>query len=194
MVKHMTFFKTVTVLSIILLTGCALSPQTVSFSPVIQVASASNQQLARSVSVTVNDNRNNPIIGTRGGIYRDTSVITPAANMVQSLQNSITNSLRILGYSVVNTNSDASLEVNISELKYTAFGERNITAIETIAAVRVICRIRDFVMNNEYRITDKQDVLKAPSASRNQQIINDTLSSALQGMFNDEKLLECINR
>jgi uncharacterized lipoprotein YajG len=111
-----------------------------------------------------------------------------------SVKNSLTSAFRILGYSVVDNNSDVSLSVNIADLRYTAFGDRNVNAVETSAAVGVSCRNRDFVMNNEYRTTDKQDVLKAPSAAKNQEIINATLSTALQRMFNDEKLLECINR
>jgi len=190
----MIFSRIVVIASFMALAGCALSPQSVSLSPNIEVASGTYQQQAKSLTITVNDTRQNRVIGTRGGIYKDTSDITPTTDMTLSVKNSLTNSFRILGYSVVDNNSDVSLGVNIVDLQYTAFGDKNVNAVETSAAVGVTCRNRDYVMTNEYRTTDKQDVLKAPSAAKNQEIINDTLSTALQRMFNDEKLLECINR
>jgi uncharacterized lipoprotein len=190
----MLFSRVFTVTVTITLAACALSPQTVSISPTIEIPAGNYQQLAKSLAITVTDSRNSQAIGTRGGIYKETSQITPAATMTASVKSSITNSFRILGYSVVDNNSDVSLAVNITDLKYNAFGDRNVTAVETSAAVRIICRNRDFTMNNEYRTTNKQDVLKAPSTNKNEQIINDTLSLALQGMFSDDKLLECINR
>lgn len=190
----MIFSRFFAVITFMFMTGCALSPQTVRISPNIEVASGTYQQQARSIVISLNDNRPDPVIGTRGGIYKETSAITAAADMTQTLKNSMTSAFRILGYSVVDSNADVSVTVDISELTYTAFGDNNVNAVETIAAVKVTCRNQGFTMNNEYRTTDKQDVLKAPTTSKNQQIINDTLSSALQQMFNDQQLLACINR
>ena len=190
---YMNISKTVFMTLVIVLGGCALSPQTVNIAPDINVPAAGNRQINKTVSITVNDSRNNSVIGTRGGIYRETAHITADANMTMSLKTILSNAFADLGYNVTN-NSNVTLTVDVAELKYTATGENTITAVETSAAIHATCRNGNLVMNNTYRVTDKQDVLKAPSGTRNQELINNTLATALQRMLNDQKLLECVNR
>ncbi|MEX2353169.1 MAG: YajG family lipoprotein [Gammaproteobacteria bacterium] len=186
--------KSVFIFSIALLAACALSPQTVTLSPVLTLSPGEAPGRLNTLAITVNDSRTDNVIGARGGVYRETSLITSSPDMPRSLQLRISEAFRDLGYNVVSNNADADLSINIAELKYTASGSNTITAVETTAAIRVKCRNDNYRMNNDYRITDKQEVLKAPSVSRNSEIINATLSSALQRMFDDEKLLDCINR
>jgi len=190
----MNISKAAIILYGLILGGCALSPQTVNINPAINVAPASNQRINKAVSITVNDARGDNVIGTRGGVYADTAHIYAHPNMTASLKTILSNSFRELGYNVADNSDGASLTIDIAELKYTASGETTIRAVETIAAVNATCRSGNLVMNNSYRVTDKQDILKAPSGTRNQELINSTLASALQRMFNDQKLLECINR
>jgi uncharacterized lipoprotein len=176
----------------LVLGGCALSPQTVIIAPVINTPAAGPQS-GRAITIAVNDARNNNVIGTRGGVYRDTAHITADTNMTTSLKAILSNALRGLGYSVVD-NSSVSLTVDVAELRYNATGEPNVTAVEIAAAVNAACRNGSLVMNNSYRVTDKQEVLKAPSGGRNQELINATLGTALQRMMSDPKLFECLSR
>lgn len=190
----MNIIKNVLLAPLLVLAGCALSPQTVSISPDIQVAPGSNEQLQKTIQIIVNDARANKVIGTRGGVYKETSEITADASITQAVLNSLTGAFRVLGYSVSNNSADVTLTVDITDLKYSATGQTTITAVETSAAVKGTCRNATQVVTNEYRITDKAEVLKAPTTNGNQRMINSTLSSTLQRLFNDRTMLDCINR
>jgi len=190
----MTRLRKILWISILCFSGCALSPQTVTITPDIKVASGSNVQLQKGIAIVVNDVRQNKVLGTRGGIYKDTSSITADAQMVQSVQNSLTNAFRVLGYNVVTGNNPVSLTVDITDLTYAASGDPTIRSVETSAAIKATCRNGSYVMTNDYRITDKKDVLKAPSDSDNVKIVNATLSTTLQRLFNDRGLLDCVNK
>jgi uncharacterized lipoprotein len=186
--------KTVFISIVLTLGGCALSPQTITIAPAINVGNAPGGQTGvKSVTIKVNDVRTDTVIGTRGGIYRETALLTAHPGMVTTLQAALSNSFRELGYTVVDSGAIV-LTVDVAELKYTAGGENTVTSIETSATVNANCRNGNLVMNNSYRVTDKQDVLKAPSGARNQELINNTLASALQRMVSDPKLLDCLNR
>lgn len=176
---------------IFMLGGCALSPQTIDIAP--RLDTPASRPGNKSVSVVVNDTRTSRVIGTRGGIYRDTANITANQNMTQTLQAILANALRDMGYNVTDRGS-VSLAVEVAELRYSATGEHTITDVETGATINATCRNGGLVANNSYRVTDRQEVLKAPTSGRNQELINNSLGTALQRMLNDTTLFDCINR
>jgi uncharacterized lipoprotein len=190
----MNMIKTALLIPLLVLTGCALSPQTVTIMPDIKVANANNDQQQKTIQIGVNDARANKIIGTRGGIYADTSAITADADITQSVRNSLTAAYRVLGYNVLNSGANVQIIVDITDLKYNATGETTIRAVDTAAALKATCQSGTYVVTNEYRITDKADVLKPPTVGENQDYINETLSSTLQRLVNDASILDCINR
>ena len=190
----MNMIKAALLIPLLAITGCALSPQTVTIMPDIKVANANNDQQQKTIQIGVNDARTNKVIGTRGGIYADTSAITADADITQSVRNSLTAAYRVLGYNVLNSGADVQIIVDITDLKYNATGETTIRAVETAAALKATCQSGAYVVTNEYRITDKADVLKPPTVGENQDYINGTLSSTLQRLVNDASILDCINR
>jgi uncharacterized lipoprotein YajG len=64
--------------------------------------------------------------------------------------------------------------------------------ISTSTTVRAICENNSTTLTNDYSITDSQDYVTTPSREENEQIINKTLASALNRMFQDEQLLACL--
>ena len=181
-------------LLLVLLTGCALSPQTILIDPEVKIPSGNYQQLQKTIQIQVNDARQDRVIGTRGGIYKDTSEITAAPGMTESVQNSLASAFRVLGYNVIGADANATIAVDITDLTYAASGETTIRSVETSATLKATCRNGDHTVTNEYRITDKTEVLKAPSTGENQDMINGTLSSTLQKLVSDPTLMGCINR
>ena len=190
----MNFIQTVLLALLLILAGCALSPQTVTIITDVKVANANNEQQQKTIQFVVNDKRTNKVIGTRGGIYKDTSAIIADGDITQPVKNSLTAAYRVLGYNVLNGGATVVITVDIIDLKYAATGETTITSVETSSAVKASCQNGTYIVTNEYRITDKADVLKAPAPGKNQDMINSTLSSTLQRLVNDAGLLECINR
>ena len=178
----------------LVLGGCALSPQIVDISPRPDVPDGTSVANANTIGIEVNDARGSREIGSRGGIYRDTATISTAGGMTRSLRNIIAGAFATLGYTVVASGADATLTVDVTELRYNAQGDNNVRKVETVAALATTCRNGGFTQTNNYRVTDAKDVLKAPSGGANEEMINQTLASALERMFNDNRLLECLSR
>ena len=82
------------------LVGCAHSPQQLNVQPQINkpLNSVARQQ---PVVVTVQDVRQSKILGTRGGIYPDSSSITLSDNTINAVRQQVEQGVRQLGFNVV---------------------------------------------------------------------------------------------
>ncbi len=181
-------------LSISILSACALSPQVISLNPEISVSEGNEQQFSKAINIMVNDTRDSSVLGSRGGIYSDTALLTTADNMTSNLKNILENAFSSLGYNVFGNSGSNILTVNIDELSYNADRQTAVTKVVTSASVGVSCQNPQQTMNNTYRITDTKDFITTPTARQNRDAINSTLTTAMNRMFDDETLLSCLNR
>ena len=100
-----------------LFVGCAqLSPQQIDFKP-----SISTKNLIKGSGrpgLTVSDNRNDKIIGYRGGVYQDTSTIValrPLEKVIEALAIKV---LEQTGIEVSTSFPDMSIKINLDKLTY----------------------------------------------------------------------------
>lgn len=111
-------FGLITVASLSLV-GCAHSPQQLSPEPKLtsQLAPVGRGQ---PVVVRVVDGRPSPTLGTRGGLYPETSAITvQSAQILPKLQAQAEAAVRLLGFTPTTGGSNApQLTVTLAELKY----------------------------------------------------------------------------
>jgi len=111
-------FGLITVTSLTLV-GCAHSPQQLSPQPKIttQLAAVGHGQ---PVSVRVVDGRPSPTLGTRGGLYPETSAITvTGADVLPKLQAQAEAAVRLLGFTPSGNSPGApQLTITLAELKY----------------------------------------------------------------------------
>ena len=82
--------KSLLIVLIAFLAGCAYSPQQITVNPVINTETES-YGAGRGLTVSVEDARSNKELGSRGGAYKDTSLIT----IDNSLEEAITRFLKI---------------------------------------------------------------------------------------------------
>jgi uncharacterized lipoprotein YajG len=82
---------------ILLLSGCAFSPQSIKLAPVLPVAERSIGQ-GRSFQLTVSDLRVHAALGSRGGIYADSSQIQLANRLDQASQRALHQGFLALGF------------------------------------------------------------------------------------------------
>ncbi len=111
-------FGLITVTSLTLV-GCAHSPQQLSPQPKLttQLAPVGRGQ---PVVVRVVDGRPSPTLGTRGGMYPETSAISvSSADLIPKLQAQAEAAVRLLGFTpTANAMNAPSLTVTLAELKY----------------------------------------------------------------------------
>ncbi|MDQ0706021.1 hypothetical protein QF043_004813 [Pseudomonas sp. W3I7] len=110
-------FGLITVTSLTLV-GCANSPQQLSPQPKVtaQLAPVGHGQ---PVSVRVVDGRPSPTLGSRGGLYPETALISvQGQDVLPKLQAQAEAAVRLLGFTPANSPGAPQLTITLAELKY----------------------------------------------------------------------------
>jgi len=173
------------------LSGCALSPQVIEVNPDIQLTDAPAVTRPLTLGLTVIDSRTSPVLGQRGGVYKDTSDISTSENLTGNLHRQITAALNHLGYDVADKGeqSDADLTVSLTNMKYIAHSEKLLNKIEIKAGIKVSCRKNGKEFTGDYSATRKKDYVKLPGIEENEKIVNEALAIILQSMLQDQDLI-----
>jgi len=179
-------FGLITVTSLTLV-GCANSPQQLSPEPKLttQLAAVGHGQ---QVVVRVVDGRPSPTLGTRGGLYPETSAITVhGAQILPKLQAQAEAAVRLLGFTPVSNGMNApQLTVTLSELQYQSPKDSVYVTEATIGST-----FRSDVQNGNrrysgrYGASQNQRFGMAPNQETNTKLVSDVLSDALTRVFKD---------
>ncbi|WP_137819940.1 YajG family lipoprotein [Pseudomonas sp. 2FG] len=169
------------------LVGCAHSPQQLSPQPKLTTALTAVGQ-GQPVVVRVVDGRPSPALGTRGGLYPETSAISvAAADIVPKLQAQAEAAVRLLGFTPSpNAYNAPQLTITLAELKYQSPKEGLYVTEATISAT-----FRADVQNATRRYSGRygssldQRFGMAPNQQTNTKLVSDVLSDALTRAFKD---------
>ncbi|MCH8544771.1 MAG: YajG family lipoprotein [Alcanivorax sp.] len=176
-----------------LLSACGLSPQVINIQPEPNVARSSVGGNS-SVSVTARDAREGDAFGSRGGVYKETSLIRPANDVPKALYEAVTQGLHQQGFNALNPSAGATtLEVRLTELSYVPADTSVVNRIEVSARVEAIARRESEGGSAEhtgrYQSSVTHDMPITPSARRNETMINEVLERTLERLLSDPKLL-----
>ena len=178
------------------LSACALSPQTVTIEPALQVEQAQAIGQGRTLALEVVDSRPNAIIGKRGGVYPETSSISTTGDITPNIWRAVSAVLSDYQFSVVEGDADGSLKMKvvIESIDYVASGGSRVTGVTTSAVVGVVCVNGTREFTGRYRGNTSRDIFITPDTEDNQKLINETLAKVLDRVVSDEKLLEFISQ
>ncbi|OMH25926.1 YajG family lipoprotein [Motiliproteus sp. MSK22-1] len=175
----------------IALTGCALSPQNVELNPTVTVTNSI--PVSHVVKLNIEDRRSQNQLGTRGGVYAESSYIYPARPIEESLRPTALKALENLGLQTTGMSpSPILVNIIIDELSYTADDSsvpKKVT-LKTRIRANVLKASREH--NGQFNSSKTHSYIKLPSEEENQKIINDILSETLTRLFNDQKLVDFI--
>jgi len=182
-------FGLITVTSLTLV-GCAHSPQQLSPQPKLtsQLAAVGRGQ---PVVVRVVDGRPSPTLGTRGGLYPETSAISvTGADLLPKLQAQAEAAVRLLGFTPTSYGSNApQLTVTLAELKYQSPKDSMYVTEATIAAsFRSDVNNASRHYNGRYSASLDQRFGMAPNQETNTKLVSDVLSDALTRLFQDPSI------
>lgn len=172
------------------LAGCALSPQLVTIKPDLRVPVAS-YGAQRDVNVRAEDHRPGNVIGTRGGIYGETSTIEIGNNANTEIAYSMAAGLTRWGFrSTVDGHRGQALEfaVVLDKLNYRPDGSvAGKLVVE--AEVSIVVESGDHTYRGKYAASKELVYATAPSEEKNNAAINEVLSLALEKIFADQGLV-----
>ncbi|WP_339511180.1 YajG family lipoprotein [Pseudomonas sp. RL_15y_Pfl2_60] len=183
---HRLFIGLLAVASLTL-AGCALSPQQLNPDPKL-TGPLTAVGRGQPVVVRVVDGRPSPVLGTRGGLYPETSSISVSSNsIVPKLQAQAEAALRLLGFTpTANAVNAPSLTLTLADLKFQSPKDNMFVNESDISAT-----IRAEVQNSTRRYTGRygaslnQRSGTAPNQETNTKLVSDVLSDALTRSFKD---------
>ncbi|MBL1142190.1 MAG: hypothetical protein HND53_09195 [Proteobacteria bacterium] len=173
------------------LTACGLSPQVVKIDPSLSDAKSAPPSSDITFALVVSDRRDSPIMGTRGGVYKETSVIKTKGDITKKIHEKLVSSFNKANYKV-DSSAAMQLDVAINKLTYQGFGENRISEVEVSTEILVTVTRAGGNYTKTYKANRKKEVLKSPSEEKNEEMINDILSTAIQRVLDDNDLLDYI--
>src|SRR5690606_1783443 len=166
------------------LVGCALSPQQLSPQPKLTGPLTPYGQ-GQPVVVRVADGRPSPVLGTRGGIYADTSSISvQSQDILPRLQAEAEAAVRLLGFTPSpNAYNAPQLTLTLADLKYQSPKETYVTEANISASFRVDVQNSSRRYSGKYGASLNQRFGTAPNEQTNTKLVSDVLSDALTRAF-----------
>ena len=182
-------FGLVTVLGMSLV-GCAHSPQQLDPNPKLN-GTINPVGQGQPVVVRVVDARPSPTLGTRGGLYPETSaVIVPSAKVIPKLQAQTEAAVRLLGFTPSpNAYNAPQLTLTLAELKYQSPKEGlYVTEANIGATLKVEVQNAGKRYNGRYGASLNQRFGMAPNEQTYTKLVSDVLSDALSRVFRDDNI------
>ncbi len=176
-----------TLASLALLSGCALSPQVVNITPQATVSGPAYGQ-GRGVNVTVIDKLPSRTLGSRGGVYSETSTITINNDLAAAVQITAEHALQQLGFSNTSSATPADITISIEALTYDSHVKSLIYHVDVEAMVKVTTNINGSIHEGNYRTQGSHQFGQAPDEGKNADVINKLLSDTLDRAFSDMNL------
>ena len=182
-------FGLITVTSLTLV-GCANSPQQLTPEPKIttQLAPVGHGQ---PVSVRVVDGRPSPTLGSRGGLYPETALVSVnAQDVLPKLQAQAEAAVRLLGFTPSpNAPGAPQLTITLAELKYQSPKDGLYVTEASIGATfksDVNAGTRRY--SGRYGASLNQRFGMSPNQETNTKLVSDVLSDALTRLFKDPSI------
>lgn len=182
----------------IVLAGCALSPQTVTLTPLVDVGMPFTGH-GRALELTVTDDRGQTVIGSRGGIYGDTALLTPRTDIAQTLRQALAERLSAAGFQVrpAQTTAPASLNVSLRQLHYQIGNPAGpagslLNDVRVEAVLEATARRDEQSRSAQYRASSVRRVLGYPSEADNEAMINESVDQTLRQLLQDPALLQLL--
>ncbi|HEY8329855.1 MAG TPA: YajG family lipoprotein [Pseudomonas sp.] len=177
------------------LVGCAHSPQQLTVQPVVTAQLAPVGQ-GQPVVVRVVDGRPSPVLGTRGGLYPETSAISVSSqSLVPRLQGQAEAAVRLLGFTPTpNAYNAPQLTLTVTDMKYVSPKDgAYVTEANISASIRADVQNSQRRYSGRYGSSLNQRFGMAPNQQTNSKLVSDVLSDALTRVFKDPTIGQLLN-
>lgn len=177
----------------LLVAGCAPGSQTVRLEPRPDI-DRSDEGQGVTVAVSVEDRRDDPVIGFRDGERGGAARIEPYEDPALGIRRGVTRALERRGFTVVAADApaDRRLHIALEALHYER--EAGVVTRGIHLAGRMSARVeRDGDRyTGEARVRSERRVLHSPSETENEQMINDVVTRMLERLLDEAPLREML--
>ncbi|MFT4765933.1 MAG: putative lipoprotein [Oleispira sp.] len=178
--------------TMLLSTGCALSPQVINLETSSPLAS-SPTQVGRSALVRVRDLREDTEqLGLRGGSDPESSPLISKPNLQQALQVKMQNSLQQLGFGGDSPFEPLKVDLAIEEFDYQCNEGMWVNECQLAMTMRLSIDNDALKFSQPFTLSEERSVIAAPRSGYNQTWINESIDKFWQHMLNQPKVKESL--
>lgn len=180
----------------LVLVGCAHSPQQLNVQPQVQVP-LNPVANAQPVVVVVQDTRQSKVLGTRGGMYPNSSNLTINDQALPHIKQQVEQSLRQLGFNVVSegTPNANRLTVSLAELRYQSpTSTTYVTEADIGATFAAEARGMNKQYQGRYGASANHRFGYAPNQATNTRLVTEVMSDALTRVFRDPEIVRVLQQ
>ena len=170
------------------LTACGLSPQVIHIDPELTDAKGIPAPSGTTFDLSVTDTRPSPVLGPRGGVYKETAVLKTDGDITGKIKQKLVDSFKQAGFTI-DSSSNTRMNVNVVKLHYRGYGENRISEVEVGAEILATVTRPGGKFSKTYKASRKKEVLKAPGDEKNEEMINEIFGAVVQRVLDDEELL-----
>lgn len=187
--KALNIFASILTLSLLLLAGCAQSPQRVWLDPKLNVPTSSVGE-GRVVAVDVVDRRPSPSLGNFGKSRDAATDLSTEQDVALVVKQEVISGMRKKGFVAVEeqTNRDAKLNVEIQSLEYATSPNTWTGDVYIKSALKAVASKNGKTLEKMYRANFDKRVVVVPTATTNEQWINEALGDVLRQLLEDREL------
>ena len=167
--------------------GCAVSPQSVVLYPQATLTGPLYGQ-GRTMTIQVEDRRSSSVLGSRGGIYETSSVISISNDISAALLAAAQKATSQLAFNGSSSSAPAHLTLILEGLSYDTQTVNLINTINIEANITLTTTVGGSSHTGHYRTQRSHKFPRLPDAQKNQEIISEALSTSLERGFSDISL------
>ena len=171
----------------VLISGCAVSPQSIVINPQVAASGPAYGQ-GRALVINVDDRRSSAVLGSRGGVYETSSLITISNDINGALLLAAQSAAAQLGFDGTSSAKPATLTLALDELIYDTQTQNLINTVTIIAKITLTTTIGSSTHTGHYQTERSHKLPQLPDAQKNQDIISEALSTSLERGFSDKSL------
>ncbi|MCJ8170002.1 YajG family lipoprotein [Atopomonas sediminilitoris] len=191
-------FNALLVMTTLALGGCALSPQQLTLQPELSGSQIAPVGQGQAVVVRVVDGRTSPVIGTRGGVYPDSSTISVAgADILPKLQQQVEVAVRLLGFTPsANAYNAPQLTVTLADIRYVSPKDSSLMVTQADITATLKADVQNAVRrySGRYSASSNHRFGSAPNLATNNRLVTEVLNASLERMFQDQTIGQILSQ
>lgn len=181
----------------LLLAGCAQSPQYLDVSPTIS-SNLPQAGSGQAVTLTTADGRESDVLGTRSGKQMSTDTISvPAHTLMPKLQQQAETALRQMGFKPTSQEAEGrpNLTLTLTQLSYQkGAAQAMLDKAVLVAKLQAVVENQGSVYTGIYTAKREQSYALTPDYEKNNQMVTELLSNALDRTFGDPQIGQLLAR
>ena len=179
--------------TLLLTTGCALSPQIINLHTASPLA-ASSTQVGRSALVRVRDLREDTEqLGSRGGSQPESAPLISKPNLQQALQVKMQNSLQQLGFGGDSPFEPLKVDLAIEQFDYKCNEGYWINKCQLAMTLKLSIDNAAQKFSQPFKLSEERSVLTAPREGYNEEWINQSIDKLWLHMMSQPQVIKALD-